>query len=241
VGGVCRHDRRGDDGEVLVDIVRDAERRQCPARHEHLLADFDDLDEIEARNLVTFALTNTLTARKPLPAETKGPKLFYNPLMRFKLAESFDINKHKEDDLRPFSDLLAELDLTPRQYIWLDGDALWRPYDGRFYGYNAALRLWDLRGDILSVQYRFTREEPEEEVEGVESIRVAAVLQLTQKFGLRGLYERDIETDKLIETGVGAFYRSQCWGVDVNAKEEEERNRSISFMVHLNGLGSFGQ
>jgi LPS-assembly protein len=204
--------------------------------------DFDELDEIEAQNLVTFALTNTLTARKPRPAEAKGPSALYNPLMRFKLAESFDINKHKEDDPRPFSDLLAELDLTPGRYIWLDGDARWRPYDSRFYGYNAALRLWDLRGDLIGAQYRFTREEPEEGIDGVESIRLAAVLMLTQRYGLRGHYESNLETDRLIETGVGIFYRGQCWGVELDAKEEEEeQNRSISFMVHLSGLGSFGQ
>ncbi|MBI5062079.1 MAG: LPS-assembly protein LptD, partial [Desulfatitalea sp.] len=168
--------------------------------------DFDDLDQIEAQNLITFALTNTLTARKPRPAEAKGPEFLYNPAMRFKLAEGFDINKHKEDDPRPFTDLKAELDLTPGRYIWLDGDALWRPYDGRFYGYNAALRLWDLRGDLLSAQYRFRQEEPEEEVNGLESIQFAAVLKLNQTLGLRGHYERNIETDRLIETGVGVFY-----------------------------------
>ncbi|MBI5895294.1 MAG: LPS-assembly protein LptD, partial [Desulfobacterales bacterium] len=200
--------------------------------------DFDDLDQIEAQNLITFALTNTLTARKPRPAEAKGPEFLYNPAMRFKLAEGFDINKHKEDDPRPFTDLKAELDLTPGRYIWLDGDALWRPYDGRFYGYNAALRLWDLRGDLLSAQYRFRQEEPEEEVNGLESIQFAAVLKLNQTLGLRGHYERNIETDRLIETGVGVFYRGQCWGVDLDAKEEEEQNRSIAVMVHLSGLGS---
>lgn len=203
--------------------------------------DFDELDEIEAQNLVTFALTNTLTARKPLPKKTEGPEVLYNPLMRFKVSEGFDINKHKEDDPRPFSDLLAELDLTPGRYIWLDSDALWRPYDGRFYGYSAALRLWDLRGDLLSAQYRFREEELEEEVKPLENIQLAAVFKLTRTVGLRGHYERNIETHRLIETGGGVFYRGQCWGFDVDYSEEEEQNRSIAFMIHLSGLGSFGQ
>ncbi len=202
---------------------------------------FDELDEIEPQNLVTFALTNTLTARKPLPPEAKGPDYFYNPLMRFKLSESFDINKYKDDDPRPFSDLLAELDLTPGRYIWLDSDALWRPYDGRFYGYSAALRLWDLRGDLFRVQYRYRQEELEEEVKGLKSVQLAAVLQLTQTVGVRGHYERNIETDTLIEAGGGVFYRGQCWGFNVDYKEEEEHNRSISFMIQLSGLGTLGQ
>jgi len=203
--------------------------------------DFDELDEIEARNLVTFALTNTLIGRTPRPADAKGPEALYNPLMRLKLAESFDIDKHKADNPRPFSDLLAELDLTPGRYIWLDADATWRPYDSRFYSYNASLRLWDRRGDLLSVGYRYTREAPEEEVRGVESIRLAGLLKLSHALGLRGHYERNIETQTLIETGVGILYRRQCWGLDLDVSEEEEQNRSISFMIHLNGLGSLGQ
>lgn len=205
--------------------------------------DFDELDVIEAQNRITFSLTNTLTARKPRPAEAdaKGPEAAYIPFLRFKLAESFDINKHKQDDPRPFSDLLGELDITPLRYLRLDGDALWRPYDGRFYGYNAAVRLWDLRGDAIGAVYRFTREEPEVEVAGVESITLAGLLKVTQSWGLRGHYERNIEDKHLIETGVGISYRTQCWGVDLDAKEEEENNRSITFMVHLTGLGSIGQ
>lgn len=205
--------------------------------------DFDELDEIEAQNRITFALTNTLTARKPRPveADAKGPEAVYIPFLRFKLAESFDINKQKQDDPRPFSDLLAELDITPGRYLRLDGDALWRPYDGRFYGYNAAVRLWDLRGDAIGAEYRFTREEPEVKVAGVESITLSGLLKVTQSWGLRGHYESNIEDNRLIETGVGLSYRAQCWGVDIDAKEEEENNRSIAFMVHLTGLGSIGQ
>ena len=44
--GVGRRERGGDDREVLRDVVGDAERRQRAARHQELLADLDDLDEL---------------------------------------------------------------------------------------------------------------------------------------------------------------------------------------------------
>src|ERR1700730_1149185 len=39
-------ERRRDDREIFRDIVGDRERRESAARHEELLADFDDLDEL---------------------------------------------------------------------------------------------------------------------------------------------------------------------------------------------------
>ncbi len=43
---VRRGERGRDDREVLRDVVGDAERRERAARHEELLADLDDLDEL---------------------------------------------------------------------------------------------------------------------------------------------------------------------------------------------------
>ncbi|MFZ1985881.1 MAG: LPS assembly protein LptD, partial [Desulfatitalea sp.] len=232
----CDRLKHGIKPQLIYEYIPDTDQEETAQ------FDFDELDVIEAQNRITFALTNTLTARTPRPAEAeaKGPGATYIPFVRFKLAESFDINKHKQDDPRPFSDLLAELGITPGRYLRLDGDALWRPYDGRFYGYNAGVRLWDLRDDVIGVGYRFTREEPEVNVAGVESIVLLGLLKVTQAWGLRGHYERNIEDKRLIETGVGLSYRAQCWGVDLDAKEEEEHNRSIAFMVHLTGLGTIG-
>ncbi len=39
-------ERSRNDGEILGDVVRDGERRQRAARHQHLLAGLDDLDEL---------------------------------------------------------------------------------------------------------------------------------------------------------------------------------------------------
>ncbi len=44
--GVGEREHRRQDREVLRDVVRDRERRQCAARDQQLLADFDDLDQL---------------------------------------------------------------------------------------------------------------------------------------------------------------------------------------------------
>lgn len=199
---------------------------------------FDALDRIKGQNLVTFALTNTLIARKPTTAHALGPGAEYIPFLRFRLEESFDINKYKDDDPRPFTDVYGELEVRPGRYVLLTSDFLWRPYNGEFYGYNLAMNLSDLRGDLLSLDYRFTRET--EEILPVNSINVSAAFRVTHRWALRGHYEKDLQNNQFIASGVGVSYLSQCWGVDVDYTTDEENNRSIAFRVKLTGLGSIG-
>jgi len=201
--------------------------------------EFDALDRIDPQNLITFALTNTLIARKPPPPDSQTTRAVYIPFLRFRLEESFDINKYNDGDPRPFSDLFGELDLRPGRYVQLDGDFLWRPYDGEFYGYNVALHLWDLRGDRFSLDYRFTRGTTE--LQAVRSVNASAAWQVTQYWQLRGRYERDLQGKQFLESGVGVSYIRQCWGADFDYKRDEEDNSSISAVVHLTGLGSLGR
>ena len=44
--GECDGKHRGNDGEVFCDVVRDGEGGQRAARHQELLADLDDLDQL---------------------------------------------------------------------------------------------------------------------------------------------------------------------------------------------------
>jgi LPS-assembly protein len=199
---------------------------------------FDALDRIDGQNLVTFALTNTLIARKPSTVPSLGPEAEYIPFLRFRLEESFDINKYKDDDPRPFTDIDGELEIRPGRYVLLNGDFLWRPYNSEFYGYNLALNLFDLRGDRLSLDYRFTRET--EEFLPVKSINVSGALRVTQRWALRGSYESDLENNQFIASGAGVSYISQCWGVDLDYTRDEQNNIGIAFRVHLIGLGSIG-
>jgi LPS-assembly protein len=150
--------------------------------------------------------------------------------------------------LQPFSDIRAELDLTPGNHVALDADAQWSTYDNIFYGYNAGMHLWDARGDKLSIDYRFSREDIDDGLdlnavqilERIHSIIGSAQLQLTPQWLLRGTYERDLERRKILEEGVGISYRGQCWGIDLDYKRESSDERVV-VLIHLNGLGTIGE
>lgn len=210
---------------------------------------FDAMDRIEPENLITYSLTNTLIARKPALSTTgsKAALHEYIPFLRFALQQSFDIDKERavrdaqgeiplED--QPFSDILAELDITPGNYFRLDADALWSVYDNRFNGYNAAVYLWDSRGDSASFDYRFTRET--DTIVQIHSLIANGKLKLASQLFLRGNYERDLENRKNIETGVGLTYQAQCWGIDLDYTKEIDEEK-VAVIVRLTGLGSLNE
>lgn len=216
--------------QVIYEYTPDQDQSDWPK--------FDALDRIGPKNLISYSLLNTLITRSPLSTDKAADQFRYNRFLRFNLVQSFDINKYNEDDPEPFSNVFAELDITPGRYVNLDSDARWDPYDGRFSGYTIALGLWDNRGDRLNADYRYTRETAE--VQGVESINVTGVLKVTRRWRVRGKYEYNLFDDRAIETGAGVSYQAQCWAVDVDYKVQEDNNQSISFMIHLTGLGSIG-
>lgn len=217
--------------QIVYEYIPDEDQSDLPS--------FDDLDRIERRNLITYSLTNIFTARAPKEKVDEKTSFSYTPFLRFKISQNFDINKENEDDPEPFSDITAELDLTPGKYIGLDTDALWSPYDHEFKSLNTALKLWDLRGDELTADYRYTRETDDTAQDGINSIRLQSKIMLTEKLWVYGGYEYSIYDDKQIETLAGFGYQTQCWGMDINYKIEDD-NRSIAVMFNLVGLGTIG-
>ncbi|MEJ2158540.1 MAG: LPS assembly protein LptD [Desulfobacteraceae bacterium] len=202
--------------------------------------EFDELDRIERKNLITYGFTNTLTARAPKLSEDGESFFSYTPFLRLKVSQSFDINKDREDDPEPFSAILAELDVTPGRYLSLDTDAQWSPYNNELESFNTTLRLWDLRGDSLGFDYRFTREDPEQALDGIETITVSGELVLTDRWRARAGYDYNLFDDQEIEARAGLSYQSQCWGVDIDYKIEEGENSSVNVLFNLTGIGSLG-
>ena len=76
--------------EVVYEFTPEEDQSDFP--------EFDELDRIERKNLITYGFTNTLTARAPIQPENAASTFSYTPFLRFKVFQSFDINKEQEDD-----------------------------------------------------------------------------------------------------------------------------------------------
>ena len=209
---------------------------------------FDGVDRIEKQNLITYSITNTLTSKSKENRQKKEahildktyghenynpPSYAYNQFCRFKLEQSYDINKEKDDDSEPFSPIYAELELIPGRYFSIDADAEWSHYDNRFRSRNVAINLWDERGDKLFVEHRYTRDNS-------ESIVTDLLLKVSDRLSTYAEYERNIFEGEDIKYGLGFLYETQCWSLDFRYIDEEN-DRKFVFMINLFGIGRFDQ
>lgn len=226
-------------------LFDDLDRIEKQNQDEYLL--FDGIDRIEKQNLVTYSITNTLTSKskdnkqkkeahildKPNGHESfNRPSYVYNQFCRFKLEQSYDINKEKDDDPEPLSPIYAELELIPGRYFSIDADAEWSHYDNEFRSRNVGLNLWDNRGDKLFVEYRYTRDSS-------ESICTDLLLKVSDRLSAYSEYERDIFNGQVIRYGLGFLFESQCWSLDFRLVKDEN-DYKYQFMINLHGMGGIG-
>ena len=207
----------------------------------------DGIDQIAAKNLITYSVTNTFTAKSKRAApeknppikskskdnvETKATSYDYNEFCRFKLEQSYDINKEKEGDPEPFSPIHGELEFTPEKYFYIRADADWSHYDNNFRSRNISATLHDERGDRLSVEHRYQRDTS-------ETLYADADVKLSDRLSMSGEYERNIFDGVNLKYGLGFLYETQCWSF-LSSFAKEGEDFSFRFMVTLFGIGQIG-
>ncbi|MGD8659115.1 MAG: LPS assembly protein LptD [Desulfobacterales bacterium] len=238
---------------IVHDFIPDVDQADLP--------NFDSTDRIDNRNLLTYSLINTLTSktrkkgRFDISRRTDQTDVTvldtvsdysYNDFLRFELEQSYDINEGKDKDPdRPFSPISARLDLFPGKYVSVDADALWSVYDTQFLSHNIAANLWDLRGDKLSLEYRYTRKNTDEiSLNPAQSLSVDLRVKVTDRLRLSGNYEYNFLDNTHVQTGLGLNYKSQCWSIDTRITEktgvDNSQNYDFEIKVNLSGLGGFG-
>jgi LPS-assembly protein len=226
--------------QVIWDYIPEKDQDEYPS--------FDELDRIGRQNLITYSITNTFTSRSKENREKKDayptdktyghenyspPSYAYNQFCRFKLEQSYDINKAKEDDPEPFSPIYGEIEIVPVKYFSINADAHWSHYDNNFRSRNVAVNLWDERGDKLFVEHRYT-------IDSSESIYTDFLLKVSDRLSAYAEYERNIFEGEDIKYGLGFLYETQCWSLDFRYIDEEN-DRKFVFMINLFGIARFDQ
>ena len=218
-----------------------------PEKDQSELPSLDGIDRIDKINLITYSLTNTLTSKSKQitgqksvgPTDTpKGdggvepPSYAYNEFFRFKLQQTYDINKEKDDDPEPFSPIRGELELYPARYFSIKANADWSHYDSNFRSRSVAATFWDMRGDRLYVDYRYERD-------ASETVYTNLGIKISHRLSVRGEYERNIFDGRNLKYGAGFLYETQCWSFDSNLTREGDDLR-FNFMIRLHGIGGIG-
>jgi LPS-assembly protein len=149
------------------------------------------------------------------------------------VEQTYDIAAEREDDPEPFSDVYGELEFNFGPYLKVDSDASFDTYESHFSSHNVAAAIADSRGDRLTVEHRYERDDS-------ESIQGKLSVKLTGRLTARGEYERDLYDKEDIIKGAGFLYTAQCWSFDFFYAIEGEDNR-FSFFINLTGIGGFGE
>jgi hypothetical protein len=170
------------------------------------------------------------------PADEDGQKKQPNPLYhqfcRFLIEQPYDFNKANQSHETAFEPLFAELDLSPKDFLTLGTETEWSHQQGKLLSNNIFTRFSDTRGDRLMVEHRYTRNQS-------QSIYFDGILAVTRSLSIYGEYERNLDEDRDISKTIGWLYRAQCWILDIGV-EQEDNDKKIGFMLHLNGLGEAG-
>jgi LPS-assembly protein len=203
---------------------------------------------------ITYSLINVLTARSRQP----DGGISYREWMRLKLAQTYYIkapdtntipnnpygplygdyvDNHiltgtNNSEIKPFSDVQIELDVSPLDYLSLSVRSFFNVYKGSWDQSNYSMNLKDDRGDILSTSYRYT-------VGTVEELDINLIAALRKN--IYGIYvmRQDLRDNLAIEHTYGLRYQKQCWNVEVHYTETYD-DHSYLLLVSLYGLGGGG-
>jgi len=151
----------------------------------------------------------------------KGGGKRYMELLRFKLAQTYNIKESTRDAIadgasrRPFSDINIELDFKPVSYVGFSARNIYSVYNTTWTQANYDLSLSDTRGDAAIVTYRYTQNT-------IEEINLILKGQVTRELALNFRIKRDQFNHREIEKIFGFDYRRQCWtvGFDVGDRTD---------------------
>ena len=223
-GGTVEKIRHGIKPELTYTYIPDPSQDRAP----------DFLERVHGQHGLTYALTNTLLAR----VKGKDGKVSYREMLRFKLAQTYDIREARREmtspagDNRPFGDVDLELDLAPLPYFSLSARNRYNVNSGDWIKNNYDLTLSDNRGDSASAGYRYTRDT-------LEEINLSLKAVLTSSLDATYLLRRNQLDRRTVESTYGLRYRKQCWNVELNVSDRED-DRTVMAVFSLYGIGKGG-
>ncbi len=206
---------------------------------------FDDTDEVDKANTLTWKVTQRLTSKQrietPSPGSSKsaGPSHTYRELAWLKISQDYHLSGLDEETDRPFSDILMDLEFSPLPHLFLDSDMAWSPYGTGISAHNSAITLKDDHQNHIRVQYRYLREDEANNNLETESIYTGINLKLTPRLRAFMEYEKNLYEDETIEATTGIEFNRSCWSMQVSYTDTTD-DQSIGFLINLKGLGEFG-
>jgi hypothetical protein len=194
---------------------------------------FNPLDQESKVNRVVFAIENIFDARM----ENEKGTVSYRQLATFTLTQGYDINEARRDEApgeekEALEPLLATMILRPFPGLHFLGRTAW-DYE------KDSLTTVDLSLDLSLPRSGGRRDRFAVDYVDVENrnkaLNFSADVHLAHGFSAGTLLNRDLDLKKNSYSTYWLEYKSQCWGVRVGVKKEDEET-SFMLTIHLFGL-----
>jgi LPS-assembly protein len=199
---------------------------------------FEPLDRFYARQALTYALTNRLTAKVLQPDGSFAEQ----EVGYFRVAQNYyftdpDLTWYYEGyNGHDFSDVLTELRLRLSSYAFFRGTLQYNPYDNNLSEYDTLLSLENKRNDYLRFEYHYLRDR-------YDGYRIWSRFKLSQSWA--ALFETRSAENKTLDSIYGLEYFAQCWSIRLNVEDKSKQSGKKSKMEYsllftLAGLGGLG-
>jgi len=192
----------------------------------------DYVYRIDETNGLTYALTNSLTAK----LKDKNGATTYREILRLKVFQTYEINEVEhyynqagEPEEKHFQDLNMELNIDPFTFLSLSARNKLNVNNGEWWKTDYDLILRDERGDSAHLQYRYTQDL-------VKEINLRLNAKLTKDLDAQVVFKRNELEEKDLERSLLLKYHRQCWSIDLGyADEDDDRRFLMSFSLY--GIG----
>ena len=227
-----------------------------PEENQDDLPDFDVLDRIEPENELTYSLQSVFTRRKVTLRATeedgKSSELAtsYRDFCLFEMEQSYDLEEatrsRKRDRYprRPFSDVRAELRLTPSSWLSLHTKTWFSPYETTISEHEHYLRLRPKSNASVFFGLDYQKEMPKDfrrrDQNPIKVVRAGGTYRLSPSWLFGVDIKQDLEDSEIIHQRLRVSYNHQCWGLNVELERTEYEDKA-TVMLNLLQIGEFGQ
>ncbi|QJB55523.1 LPS assembly protein LptD [Pseudodesulfovibrio sp. zrk46] len=189
---------------------------------------FDEFDRIQAKDEVTYSITNVLDRRRETvklsPGKEGSPKAAvvsdYLDFLIFRLEQSYDRNEaNRKDSLgeyerRPFSDVMAELTVRPEDYIDLISRTWFSPYKAGLTKSESTIRVFKEGLGEFSIGYDYLVKIDEYKRyrdSTMSIIELGGKWNVSEDFLLSAKWRHDFNKERDLERALRLEWSSGCY------------------------------
>ena len=187
-------------GETLRHQLRPyVEYQFIPDVDQDELPQFDDVDDIDEENTITYGVDNFFNH---VNNNQSGIDTL-SDYAQFSIEQSYDISDSDE----PFSDIYAKLKWYPMKLTSFIYKTYYDTYDSQFSSHTVEAAYENNRGDFVTLDYSF------KEASDIDQINGSFGTTIFNNWLIEGEIEHSLSTEETVAAKGSLTYQALCWSV----------------------------